>query len=61
MKREWGERYAEWMEATEKKIQELHEANQMLKSCLYKGERERKDNLQGFTDSDQESASGNGS
>lgn len=61
MKKEWEMRYATWMAATEKKIQELHEANEMLKSCLFKGERRKKENLQGFTEDDQNGNGGNAS
>nr|XP_039248908.1 puff II/9-1 protein-like [Styela clava] len=53
IKKEWGEKYGVWMAATEKRLKELHEANEMLKSCLYKGERKHKDNLKGFDEDDE--------
>ncbi|XP_072166284.1 uncharacterized protein [Diadema setosum] len=34
LKLQWGEKYREWMEATEKKIEELQRANDYLRTCL---------------------------
>ncbi|XP_072049875.1 uncharacterized protein [Amphiura filiformis] len=34
LKMQWGEKYREWMEATEKKIEELQKANALLRSCI---------------------------
>nr|XP_054760026.1 uncharacterized protein LOC129266216 [Lytechinus pictus] len=34
LKLQWGEKYREWMEATEKKIAELQRANEYLRTCL---------------------------
>jgi len=33
----WDKKYAAWMTETEKKIEELRQANLLLKSCLHKG------------------------
>eukprot|EP00057_Strongylocentrotus_purpuratus_P030449 XP_781716.3 PREDICTED: tuftelin [Strongylocentrotus purpuratus] len=38
LKLQWGEKYREWMEATEKKIAELQRANEYLRTCLKSGD-----------------------
>jgi len=38
MRVQWDEKYAQWMQETEKKIQELKDANTLLQSYLHKHE-----------------------
>ncbi|XP_052803883.1 uncharacterized protein LOC128235306 isoform X2 [Mya arenaria] len=36
LKQQWGDKYAEWMAETERKIKELEETNQMLRMYLHR-------------------------